>query len=73
MVLERLDVAGLLAVEVFGRLDRQSQSQDGLEFLDRLGMRVVDDEGPEPLLEEVGILALGQMQSSVEGAASTRP
>jgi hypothetical protein len=65
MVLERLHVAGLLAVEVFGRLDRQPQPQDGLELLDRLGIGVVDDKRPEPLLEEVRILASGQMQPGI--------
>jgi hypothetical protein len=30
-------------------------------------MGIVDDERSEPLLEQVRILASGQMQSSVEG------
>ena len=72
VILERLHVAALLAVEVFGGLDRDLKPQDRLEFLDRLGMRVIDDEDTEPLLQQVRILASRKMESGVERAASSR-
>ena len=66
MVLERLHVAALLAVEVFRGPDRDLQPQDRLELLDRLGVRIVDHEEPEPLLEQVRILPPREVEPGVK-------
>ena len=68
MVLKHLDIAGLLTVEVLRRADGDLQSQDRPQLSDRLGMRVVDDERPQPLLEQVRILPLRQVESRVQGS-----
>jgi hypothetical protein len=64
--LERLHVAALFPVQVLGRPDRDRQPEDRPESLDGLGVGVVDDEGPQPLLEQVGVLPPGQMQPGVQ-------
>ena len=66
-VLEHLDIAGLLAVEILRRLDGDLQAEDRPQLPDRLGMSVVDHERPQPLLEQVRILASRQVELGVQG------
>ena len=71
-VLKHLDIAGLLSVEVLRRSHGDLQAEDRLQLADRLGVSIIDDERPQPLLEQVRILALRQVQLRVQGGASTR-
>ncbi len=66
MALEGFHVTGLLAVEVFRGSNRNLHSQDRFEFLDRLGMRVIDGEKPEPLLKQLLILTPRKLKAIVE-------
>jgi hypothetical protein len=50
--LKDLDIAGLLAVEILRGFGGDLQSRDRPQFADRLGMRVVDHERPQPSLEQ---------------------
>ena len=65
--MKHLDIAGLLSVQVLRRSHGDLQAEDRLQLADRLGVSIIDDERPQPLLEQVRILALRQVQLRVQG------
>ena len=71
-VLKHLDIAGLLSVQVLRRSHGDLQAEDRLQLADRLGVSIIDDERPQPLLEQVRILALRQVQLRVQGGGFHR-
>ena len=66
-VLEHLDIAGLLSVEILRRFDGDLQTENRPQLPNRLGVSVVDHERPQPPLEQVGILSLRQVELGVQG------
>ena len=70
--MKHLDIAGLLSVQVLRCSHGDLQAENRPQLADRLGVSIIDDEQPQPLLEQVRILALRQVQLRSKGAPSTR-